>query len=310
MHVRSSHGALHLETPAKVNLFLEVLARRPDGFHEIETLLLPVSIYDSLVCEPLTSGDLDLHCTWALRPTSAAVADSRYPGHTGDTALPTGRDNLVYQALDLLRWAAGQELGMRVRLTKRIPIGAGLGGGSSDAAAALVAGNRLWGLNYSPDRLHELAARLGSDVPFFLGRGPAICRGRGERIEPIAARSACHLVVARPPVSLATADVYRWCRPADAPRSVRTTAEALARGAAARIGETLHNGLAMAAAQLTPWMARMREEFQRQGSRWHLMSGSGSAWFAICESALTARRLATRLAARRIGQTWVATAGA
>jgi 4-diphosphocytidyl-2-C-methyl-D-erythritol kinase len=150
-----------------------------------------------------------------------------------------------------------------MQLVKRIPLAAGLGGGSSDAAAALVAANLGWGLGWSHEQLAVLAAELGSDVPFFLSpgyfrSGPAICRGRGERVEPLAPQSLLHCVVATPPEGLSTAQVYSACRPAAAARPLAALLDALRRGQTALAGRLLYNGLQPAAETRSRWIVRLR----------------------------------------------------
>src|SRR5262245_43325190 len=168
MHVRRLGTQIEITTPAKINLFLEVLARRPDGFHEIETLLAAVTIWDTLHFAPDASGRIALSCRWAAE-------------HSGGD-IPADQDNLVWRAAALLRERAAVAAGASIHLIKRIPAAAGLGGASSDAAATLVAANLAWRLNWRREQLCELAAELGSDVPFFLTRGAALASGRGERL--------------------------------------------------------------------------------------------------------------------------------
>src|SRR5271156_1731329 len=196
MHVHRSTSGIEVLAPAKLNLFLEVLAKRSDGFHEIETLMVPVAWYDSLHFVSDPGGELSLDCE--------QIARSAEP-------VPTGDDNLVLRAVKLLRDRSSVRQGARLRLVKRIPAASGLAGGSSDAAAALVAANLGWQLNWPREKLAPLAAELGSDVPFFLGQGPAICRGRGEIIEPVAGLGPLWFVVVRPPVGLSTPAVYKAC---------------------------------------------------------------------------------------------------
>src|SRR5262245_56559689 len=163
--------------PAKLNLFLEVLARRPDGFHEIETLMGAVSIFDTLEFAPRSEGELRLSCRWvggirarsARRTSSGDAAGATPRDAVGD--LPPGEQNLVYRTVARLRERCAIRGGAEIRLHKRIPSAAGLGGASSDAAAALVAANVAWKLGWSPAQLAELAADLGSDIPYFLGSG-------------------------------------------------------------------------------------------------------------------------------------------
>src|SRR5439155_8114159 len=167
--------------------------------------------------------------------------------------LPCGPENLAWRACALLRERSGIEHGATMRLIKRIPAAAGLGGASSDAAATLVAGNLAWGLNWQMNRLAELAAELGSDVPFFLTRGAAVCRGRGENINTI--RSApLHVVLVRPPVGLGTPQVYKQCVPKRNHLGAADLIKALSCGPGAAIGRQLVNDLQPAAATITPWI--------------------------------------------------------
>lgn len=156
--------------PAKVNLYLEVLSRRADGFHELETLMAAVSLYDTLVFKEDPTGDILLRCN---RPD-----------------LSTGSDNLIRRAAELLRQHTGCTRGARVRLVKRIPLAAGLAGGSTDAAATLAGLNRLWSLGLTNVELAALGARLGSDVPFFLRPRPPGVRAGERRWRPSSCRGA------------------------------------------------------------------------------------------------------------------------
>ena len=170
--------------PAKINLSLRVLGRRADGFHEIETLIVPLSLADELEIdwqpEGSASTGIELECS--------------------DPTLPTGPENLAYRAAELFRREVAPDLPpVRILLTKQVPHGAGLGGGSSDAATVLMVLDRLAGTHLPPARLNTLAAELGSDVPFFLAGGPAFCRGRGELVEPAVFRARLPLLLLKPP---------------------------------------------------------------------------------------------------------------
>jgi 4-diphosphocytidyl-2-C-methyl-D-erythritol kinase len=294
MYVRKLGSQTLIHAPAKLNLSLEVLFKRSDGFHEIETLMTAVSIFDTLQFTPTDTDDISLTCRWA----SGQADDS-----CGD--LPLGPDNIVWRAASLLRQRAGVSRGARLHLTKRIPAAAGLGGASSDAAATLVAGNIGWSLGWTRGQLAALAAELGSDIPFFLGTGAAICRGRGEQIESIAS-PRLHVVIVRPPVGLPTPAVYRNCRPSDTPRSIAPLARALADGQVAAAARLLNNRLEAAAEFLTPWIARLRSEFTRLDVLGHQMSGSGSSYFGICRHARHARQIAARLRSRGVGTVFAA----
>jgi len=290
MYVRRSSRGLVIQAPAKLNLFFEVLAKRNDGYHEIETLMYPIDLYDTLHFREESDGAVRLRCR--------RVAGAGGPAGCGLDHVPEGPDNLVMRAVELVRRRAGVRRGARLLLVKRIPAAAGLGGGSSDAAAALVAANEGWRLGRSRDELAGWAAELGSDVPFFLADGPAICRGRGECVTPVPTAGAIHFVVVRPPEGLTTAAVYGACRPADAPRSVGPLSEALRRGDWKQAGRRLWNRLQPAAESLSPWPARLEREFALLDCLGHGMSGSGTSYFGICRHARHARRSARRLQAK------------
>lgn len=194
---------IRLRAPAKLNLYLRVVGKRPDGYHELETVFERIDLADELTFEPEPHG-LRLTCD--------------------DPALPCDETNLVLQAARLLQRASGVRRSAHFHLTKRIPIAAGLGGGSSDAAATLRGLNTLWQLGWDRARLMELAAQVGSDAPFFLLDSPwAIGRGRGEVLEPVpAAASLLHVVVV-PEERLSTREVFESL---DSPRRVASQREA------------------------------------------------------------------------------------
>lgn len=280
-----------IDAPAKINLFLEVLGKRPDGYHELETLMVTVDWHDRLVCEEAPSGEFTFRCT--------------------DPSLPTGRENLVVRAAEALRAETGTTLGATVTLEKSLPAQAGLGGGSSDAAAALVALDRLWNLQTPPGRLNALAAAVGSDVAFFLYPPAAVCRGRGEQVEPIAMPCAFHAVLICPPVGVRTADVYQKLIPPDRPRPQRPVQDALASGDPAALGAQLFNRLQPVAEQLCPELLRVRQALDDLGSSidGHLLSGSGSSYFALCRNADTAQSVVRRLQPLGLGRVRAVTCG-
>jgi 4-diphosphocytidyl-2-C-methyl-D-erythritol kinase len=292
MHLLRNGSSIVVHAPAKVNLYFEVLGKRSDGYHEIETLMCPISLYDTLCVSETSDSRIRFECT---------IASSAAPGDSWGGDVPSGGTNLVVRAVEWLRRRTGANRGIAIRLVKRIPTAAGLGGGSSDAAAALIATNALWNLGLSQAELWRGAAELGSDVPFFLAGGAAICRGRGEHVEPVMDIGKLHLVVVRPPAGLSTADVYRACRVPEQPQSPKPLLEALARGDQPQIGRLLLNRLAPAAAGLSTWMERLRVRLAGLDLVGYSMSGSGSAWYGICRHAGQARRLASRLRAMRAG---------
>lgn len=303
MYLRRDELQRIARPPAKLNLYLDVFGRRGDGFHELETLMVPVRLFDSLSISP---APLD---AGAERDAIQLNVRARLRGEASDIAqmLPAARDNLVVRALELLRRHSGCAIGAEVELVKRIPAAAGLGGGSSDAAAALRLANVIWRLGWSQSRLAELAAELGSDVPFFLYGGTAVCRGRGERVEPVRDATPLHLVLVKPPVDLSTSEVYQaFDKNFDASSRTRPQIDALVsalrRGRLVDIGRLMRNSLQAAAATLTPWIERIRSAFDEMDFLGHQLSGSGSAYFGLCRHAQHARRLASILKTRQLGR--------
>jgi 4-diphosphocytidyl-2-C-methyl-D-erythritol kinase len=299
MRARKFGSAWETLAPAKLNLYLEVLGRRPDGFHEVETLMAPVRIYDRLRWTPPSGAESG---AFELRyDPSTPAADQ--------AAAPADHRNLIHRAAFALGRAAGIEPWGQFTLTKRIPPQAGLGGGSSDAAAALVLANAAWDVHYPQKRLAEIAAELGSDVPFFLWGQSAICRGRGEEIEPIAAAPRLDVVVVKPPAGLGTAAVYdslgagpvsELQRRDSAGRLAALLAD-LRTGALGKAGRQMTNGLQQAAAGFCEWIGRIGAAFGRLSCHGHLMTGSGSAYFGVMRSARHARRAAGMLSSRNLG---------
>ena len=185
-----------VSAPAKINLHLEVLGLRPDGFHELAMVMQTIDLADTLAFAASADGRISLSCD---RPD-----------------LPTDGSNLIVKAGELLKARSGfTELGARIQLSKRIPIGAGLAGGSSNGAAALLGLNRLWGLGFTSAELHAMAAELGSDMPFCLNGGTQLCFGRGEVLEPVAITAEqlpAVLLIKHPAASVSTPWAYGRCR--------------------------------------------------------------------------------------------------
>lgn len=284
MIFRVGRNRLTVLAPAKINLHLEVLGKRPDGYHELETLLVSVSLHDSLVFTP--------------RPADVVV-------ETSDPGLGGGMENLVTRAADLIRCEAKRQEGVSIRLTKRIPMQAGLGGGSSDAAACLAGLNRWWNLGWSDQRLAELGAEIGSDVPFFFHTPAAVCRGRGEKVEPATIGRTLDVLLIKPDAGLSTADVFARVAVPEKPVPVDPITRALEHGGPEEVAALLHNRLEEPAASLSPAVAEIR----RQSADWDClgakMSGSGSAFFAIAASKESARSLARSLRRRKLGRVFV-----
>ena len=285
----SNDRSITVQTPAKLNLFLSIDHKRSDGFHDITSLMLSVGIYDTLAFMEEPSSEVNLH---------VVEANSLLPQQTGiQASIPSGEDNLVVRAIRLLQTKTGTRQGIQIQLTKRIPSEAGLGGGSSDAAATLFPANKLWQLGLSPIELHQLAAELGSDVPFFLTESSsAICRGRGEIIEPVSVPHCLHFVVVRPRTGLSTADVYRQCRVGNhSADQVGQLIQHLASGQFHSLSSLILNDLQAPAEKLNSEISTLKDFFSKQSVLGHMMSGSGTAYFGICRSRAQARQIAARL---------------
>jgi 4-diphosphocytidyl-2-C-methyl-D-erythritol kinase len=266
-----------VRAPAKVNLFLEVLGKRPDGYHEIATLMVAVSLYDTLEFKEEATGQVRLTCD---QPT-----------------LSTGPENLVCRAAEALRRHTGSTRGAAMRLTKRIPMAAGLAGGSTDAAATLAGLNRLWQLGLPVSELATMGAEIGSDVPFFFTTPAAWCTGRGEKTIPWPLGRALHLVLVCPSIGLSTADVYRGETIPERPESGDEIRQAAADGNIEEIGRRLHNRLQPAAEVLCPPIAAWQSRLARLGTTGQMMSGSGTSVFALCRDHAEALRAARSLRA-------------
>ena len=284
-----SAAAVEVSAPAKLNLSLAVLARRPDGFHAIESLMVPVSLADRLVVGARDTPGIRLSVQFGGRLAQAAGAVLRRDVPADDT-------NLVVRAARLLAEKAGVDRGLDIVLVKQIPSGAGLGGGSSDAAAVIRAAAEVWGIDWSTDRLAALGAQIGSDVPWFFADGPAIASGRGERIEPVAGLPPLHAVIACPAAGLSTAAVYGRCTPdAGAAGLSGRVAKALADGDLAAATGLMHNALQAPARSLSADIDRLLVALADAGAIAPMLTGSGSACFTLARTASEARGIAARL---------------
>jgi 4-diphosphocytidyl-2-C-methyl-D-erythritol kinase len=247
---------------AKINLTLDVLGKRTDGYHNLASIMQTIALHDTLLFEPAEGGRLEFYCD---------VPELNTP------------DNLVARAMELLaRESQRSDLGMRIELHKESPTQAGLGGGSSDAACALAELNELWELGVPAPRLLALAAQLGSDVPFFMYRGTAKIGGRGEFVTPLLAAEPLWLVLAKPAtVAVSTAAVFAALRPED-----------YSSGSSTALVETsiqerrpipfshLTNSLLPGVLQMFPEIGRTRELLYTAGAPYVCMSGSGPSLFA------------------------------
>jgi 4-diphosphocytidyl-2-C-methyl-D-erythritol kinase len=280
-----SGGRVEIRARAKINLGLEVLGRRADGYHELRSVMWAIELADRVTLEA-RGRDIVLEC---------AAPD-----------VPTTADNLAWRAAALVRRETDAASGVRIQVVKRIPVAAGLGGGSADAAAVLAGLQRLERRRLRPRRVTALAVALGMDVPFFLGRSPALARGRGEELHPVRSSADLSLVLANPGFPLATRDVYARIEPADYSdgRQVDALVTALRRGARA-VAAAVTNGLERAAARLWPGLADVKAALLEAGCVAALMSGSGPTVFGIAPSYRAALRIRDVLGTRP-WRLWVA----
>ncbi len=272
---------LRLRCPAKLNLGLEVAGKRSDGFHDIRTLFQAIDLTDELWIEPLPGPELSVE--------------------TQGAELPPGRGNLVHRAAEGLRALSGTRAGARIRLQKRVPVGAGLGGGSSDAAVALLGLDLLWDTGLGVRGLSPLAEDLGSDVPYFLHGGLCLGLGRGDRLLPvdIGGVSRVDYLVVCPPVLLSTAQVYAdWdlalTSPAKDSRLRRFIDSALCGGEG---WDFLANDLEGVAIRRAAVIVTLKATLAECGARAALMSGSGPSVFGVFLEPLKAEETARRLSA-------------
>jgi 4-diphosphocytidyl-2-C-methyl-D-erythritol kinase len=259
---------MKLLAPAKVNLHLRILGRRPDDFHDIETIIVPISLADEIRVETASGEGVTLSCE--------------------NLEVPTDRSNLAAAAAYEFQEATGLRFAVKIAIQKSIPIGAGLGGGSSDAGAVLLALDELLGTQLGIGGLEKVAARVGSDVAFFIRRQPAICRGRGEIIEPLDVPESLKILLIKPPFRVETAWAYKaWA----SSRSLGNGLEAEQDLGWIKISNSLERPVF----EKFLLLPVMKEWLKKQpGVRAAAMSGSGSTMFAILEDAAACADLERR----------------
>jgi 4-diphosphocytidyl-2-C-methyl-D-erythritol kinase len=264
-----------IRAPAKINLSLRVIGRRTDGYHLLDTIMVPISLYDEIEIRKTgiafkkqsTRDLIEISCDHPL--------------------VPLGKENIVYRAAELIMNKSHISVPISIRITKRIPVGAGLGGGSSDAAATLVGLNRLLKLRLSPSRLEKMALSLGADVPFFIRGRPARARGIGERLRPLPRLPHFWSVIVYPGFPVSTAWVYRNLRQ-KLTKPIVNTSIANSPNSFGDLATLLENDLEAVTLKRYPKIALLKEKLLREGALRVLMSGSGSSVFGIFASKRTA----------------------
>ncbi|MEY2466807.1 MAG: 4-diphosphocytidyl-2-C-methyl-D-erythritol kinase [Verrucomicrobiota bacterium] len=285
--------SLEKKSPCKVNLLLNILGKRVDGFHELETVMQPVKVFDELSFERVASG-IQLTCS--------------------DVTLPTDSGNLVYRAASVFLQQAKIKDGVKIHLQKNIPLAAGLGGGSGNAATTLLGLNDLFAYPLAAQVLHELAAALGSDIPFFLQTQPALATGRGENIKslaPFPALRDASIILAHPGFGISTAWSYQSLarfpealngKPGCAQKLISLLETADLKAA----GKEFYNSLETPALEKYPLLVLFQEFFCANGADATLMSGSGSTTFALIQGQPAAEQLVEKFKSK-FGETcWTA----
>lgn len=265
------------KAPAKINLTLDALHKRDDGYHELEMIMTTIDLADRVDLMETDDGQIHLDSTSGL--------------------VPQDERNLAYRAAALLRERFDIRKGVHIFIHKNIPVAAGLAGGSSDAAATLRGLNRMWKLGLTLDELIQLGAELGSDVPYCVLMGTALARGRGEILQPLPPPPPCWVVLAKPPHGVSTADIFRRLetdRISQRPKTEEMI-KALYRSDYPAICNLLENVLEEVTLEIFPEVRRLKERIRRFGADGVLMSGSGPSVFGLVDRESRARRIVNAL---------------
>ena len=267
---------LILKSPAKINVFLEVVNKRKDGYHNIDSIFLAVNLLDTIEL--------------SFRKDDQTIIE------TDSSNIPDGPDNLVYKAVEALRRLTGIREGVQVYICKKIPAGGGLGGGSSNAAVVIKALCEKWHLNLWDDNIKQMSASLGADIPFFLyGGSIARCRGIGEIVEPLELNLKQYFLLVNPGISINTAGVYGKVNVPQTPNEPNDLLYACSRGDTGKIGKNLFNRLEEAVLEEYPQVSLLKDELSSFGTQGVLMSGSGSSVFAVVDNKVEGDRIVHRL---------------
>jgi len=269
--------------PAKINLSLKILGQRSDGFHEVETFIAPISLFDEIeIGQSDSSKEIEFHCD--------------------DPSVPTGNDNLIVRAAKSFFAATKLKSGVSIDLKKKIPHGAGLGGGSSDAAFTLLALNELFRTKLPREALAKIAETIGSDVPCFVFQSPALCKGRGELVTPVKLKEKLSILLLKPAFVVLTAWAYsRWQHSREIP-GVRYQAQEFA-------GQTFVNDLERPVFEKFVFLARLKMWLLEQAEVGAaLMSGSGSTVFAVLRETADPNIIAKRAKAELDPDLWTSVA--
>jgi len=282
--------SMEIKAPAKINLFLDILGKRPDGYHNIKSIVIPVSVYDRIVLENSPDGI-----------ETVTASDIRFPGIPWPMTLCRPEDNLTTRAARALKEVTGHPGGARITLDKSIPIGAGLGGGSSDAAAVLNGLNTLWQTGLSRDRLIALGKRLGCDIPALIHGGSVCMEGVGEQLTPVHRhpQRALWFLLVYPGIAVSTSDIYARYKtgltsahPAD---KLHAVVSGLEQGEMTQVATGLYNALQATVFQKYPILELIKNKLESAGALGVQLTGSGSTLYALVRDADHGQALVGRL---------------
>lgn len=259
--------SIQLQAPAKVNFRLDVLRRRPDGYHDLRMIMQRIDLSDEVQIVLRESPGIRVTC--------------------GRAGVPDGPGNIAWRAAEALLSFSGQQVGVDINISKKIPVAAGLGGGSSDCASVLIGLNELLGLNLDKTKLMEIGVKLGADVPFFVYRQNALAEGIGEKLSPVTLPPDIWLVLVNPNLHVSTAWVYQNLR-LTSPREEITLPSFY--GSVAEVCAVLANDLETVTTERFPVIGTIKESLSRAGACGTLMSGSGPTVFGIFDGESAARR--------------------
>ena len=274
---------MKIRAPAKINLRLKVVGRRADGYHLLDTIIVPVSLYDEIEIRKL-------RVTGAKQKSGGELIKVT----CDDPAVPADGTNLAFRAAQMIMKKSSARPTLHVHIRKRIPLGAGLGGGSTDAAATLVGLNRLLNLRLPPAQLEKMALSLGTDVPFFIRARPARARGIGEQLQKLSGLPPIWAVIVYPGFPVSTEWVYRNFAP-KLTKSIVNTSITNSLKRFDKLSDLLENDLESVTLRRYPEIGVLKQKLLREGAPRVLMSGSGSSVFAIFASRRTARAAFERL---------------
>lgn len=288
MEINPTGDEIRICAPAKINLFLEVVGKREDGYHELETVMQEIDLVDNLIFKEIEEG-VNLECD--------------------DKSIPCGGENLVSKAANLIIQECGIKKGVNISLKKNIPVGAGLGGGSSDAAATLKALNLLWKAGLTEEELMTFAAKLGSDVAFFIQGKTSLCKGRGEKVYPVKVKKKLNYLIIFPDIRIDTITIYKNLKIALTKnrKDVSVFLDIIERENVEGVGKSLFNRLEESVFSLYPNLLQIKNFLKQFDFCGLVVSGSGSSIVGLCRSREQAEIIRDKTASIGKGKVFVVT---